>query len=258
MRRTYPTPRSVCRSRGSFGVDLLAQVRHVGLDDARFAAEVVLPHVVEDLGLREHASRIQHEVAQQLELGRRKRNFLAGLADLVRILVELDVGERKQARALVLHAAAGAAQHCADPGEHLFEAEGLDHVIVAAERQAGDLVLGRVARREEHDRHPVGAGAQLAQHVEAVHVGQHHVQEDEVRAFATGGIDRINARSGGLHRKTRIPQTRREQLDDVGLVVDHQQLCLDLASVLPGSSFTFVHVRAPFPSVVRIHGRCTG
>ena len=45
----------------------------------------------------------------------------------------------------VSDAAAGTPQHGAHPGEHLFEAERLDDVVVAAERQAGDLVFG--ARR---------------------------------------------------------------------------------------------------------------
>src|SRR4051812_12799038 len=51
-------------------VQLLAQVGDVGLEDVGVAAEVVLPHVLEELGLGEHASGVEQEVAQQLELGR--------------------------------------------------------------------------------------------------------------------------------------------------------------------------------------------
>src|SRR5699024_6942192 len=50
-------------------VDLATQIGDIGLDDAGVAAEVVLPHVVEDLRLRHHAVRVGHEVAQQLEFG---------------------------------------------------------------------------------------------------------------------------------------------------------------------------------------------
>src|SRR4051794_11617344 len=39
---------------GLGGVDLAAQVGDVGLDDVRLPVEVVVPHVVEDLRLRQH------------------------------------------------------------------------------------------------------------------------------------------------------------------------------------------------------------
>src|SRR3954453_933284 len=48
-------------------VELLAQVRDVRLDDVGVASEVVLPDVIEDLGLGEHSVRVQHEIAEQLE-----------------------------------------------------------------------------------------------------------------------------------------------------------------------------------------------
>src|SRR4051812_37296313 len=50
-------------------VDLLAQVADVELDDVRLALEVVLPHAVEDLRLRQDDPLVAHEVAKQLELG---------------------------------------------------------------------------------------------------------------------------------------------------------------------------------------------
>src|SRR5262245_23129375 len=51
-------------------IDLAAQHRDVGLDDAGVAAEVVVPDVVEYLHLGENPASIPHEVPQQLELGR--------------------------------------------------------------------------------------------------------------------------------------------------------------------------------------------
>src|ERR1700709_1651699 len=50
-------------------VELAPQVGDVGLHDAGVAVEVVLPDVVEDLRLRQDSVRVQHQVAQQLELG---------------------------------------------------------------------------------------------------------------------------------------------------------------------------------------------
>src|SRR5689334_1540388 len=50
--------------RGPAGVDLLAQVGDVELDDVRLPAEVVVPHPVQDLRLGEHPLRVAHEEAQ--------------------------------------------------------------------------------------------------------------------------------------------------------------------------------------------------
>src|SRR6478752_9289742 len=75
------------------GVDLLAQVGDVKLDDVRLAAEVVVPHPVEDLRLGQHAPRVAHEVAQQLELGRGEVDLLAAAGHLVAVLVEGEVAD---------------------------------------------------------------------------------------------------------------------------------------------------------------------
>src|SRR6185436_20460334 len=50
-------------------VELLAQVADVRLDDVRVAPEVVVPHVVEDLALRQDTAWVQHQEPEQLELG---------------------------------------------------------------------------------------------------------------------------------------------------------------------------------------------
>ena len=73
------------------GVELAAQVAHVGLDDVRVAAEVVAPHVLEDLALREHAARVEQEEAEQVELGRGQVDPAVGAEDLVAALVEDEV-----------------------------------------------------------------------------------------------------------------------------------------------------------------------
>src|SRR5487761_124389 len=61
-------PQSVDQPRPA-AVHLAAQHGHVGLDDPGVATEVVVPHVVKDLHLRQHPVGVAHEVAQQLELG---------------------------------------------------------------------------------------------------------------------------------------------------------------------------------------------
>src|SRR3954452_16004246 len=69
-------------------VELLAQVADVRLDDVRVAAEVVVPHVVEDLPLRQHPARVQHQEAEELELCARELDRLVAATDLAGLLVE--------------------------------------------------------------------------------------------------------------------------------------------------------------------------
>src|SRR5262245_56206945 len=71
---------------------LAAQVADVGLDHAVVAAEVVLPHVIQDLPLRQHPARVGHQVPQQRVLRRRQIQQAARPGHLVRVLVDAQVG----------------------------------------------------------------------------------------------------------------------------------------------------------------------
>ena len=57
---------------------------------------------------------------------------------------------------------------------------------------------------------------------EAVHAGHHHVEDDRVRPHFTGLVERGGAVGGGIDLETLELQAHREQLDDVGLVVDDE------------------------------------
>src|SRR5262249_3446252 len=82
-------------------VDLASQVAQVRLDDVGLAVEVVLPDVVQDLLLRQHAFRVEQEVAQQAELGRRQVDLAPRPPDLVPVLVHLEVAIAEHGRAVV-------------------------------------------------------------------------------------------------------------------------------------------------------------
>src|SRR3954468_3009213 len=206
--------------RGAVDVELLAEVAHVGLEHARVAAEVVLPDVLEQLSAREDAAGVEHEVAQEAVLGCRELDVVAGARDLVRVLVELDVLERQAARLGL--GEARAAQDRADARDELLEAERFRDVVVAAEGQAADLVVGRVAGGEEDDRHPRALRAEALGDVEALHVRQHDVEHDEVRAERGDLRERVGAGAGGLDAEALEPQGHRDDVDDVGLVVDDE------------------------------------
>ncbi len=206
------------------GVDLAAQVGHIGLDDVDVAAEVVTPHMVEDLGLGQHRAGVDDEVAEQREFRRRQRDGLTGLPHLVGVLVEFDIGERQPGIAGFLDTAAGAAQDDPQPGHHLFQAERLGDVVVATEREPGDLVLQGVAGGEEQGRGGVDTvGSQPTQHAEAVHPPRHHhVEDHRVGLDLARLVQRGRSVGCGVHLETLELQAHREQLDDVHLVVHHE------------------------------------
>ncbi len=77
--------------------------------------------------------------------------------------------------------------------------------------------------------HP-GAGAlglaQAAGHLEAVEVGQHHVEHDQVGAAALDGGERRAAGGGPLDLEAVEAEGHGDQLGDVLLVVDDEHVGL--------------------------------
>ena len=71
------------------------------------------------------------------------------------------------------------AQRHAHARQQLAHAEGLGHVVVGAGVERGDLVALLAARGEHDDRH-LAPLPQPADHLQAVHIGQAQVQNDDV------------------------------------------------------------------------------
>jgi len=212
------------------GVDLAPQVGDVGLHDGTVAAEVVVPHVVEDLRLGDDPAGVEHEVAQQRELGGRELERDAGARDLVRVLVEDDVVVAQQA-VVDRHGRRLPPQQRAHPSDDLLEAERLGDVVVAAEGQPGHLVLDRVARGEEQHGRLAAVGAEAPGDLEAVDVGHHHVEHEQVGPPLAHGGERLEAGAGRPYVEADEPQTGREQVGDVRLVVDDEHAGLGTRSV---------------------------
>ena len=206
---------------GPAGVDLLAQVGDVELDDVGLAAEVVVPHPVQDLRLRQHPPRVAHEEAQQLELGGGQLDRGVAAAHLVAVLVQGQIADDER-RVLAGRGHPGAAQQPAQPRDELLDAERLGDVVVAARGQAGDAVLDGVLGGEEQHRHLGALAAHPAQHLEAVEVGQHDVEDHGVRPELARRAHGGRAVGRGPHLPALVPQRHREQLREGGLVVDDQ------------------------------------
>ena len=115
------------------------------------------------------------------------------------VVVELEVGELEAGRFALV--AAGTPQHGAHAGDQLLEAERLGDVVVAADGEALDLLLGGVTGGQEHDRHVMAVGPQPLHDREAVAVGEHHVEHDEIGPERLRRAERFGAVAGDLYVK---------------------------------------------------------
>ncbi len=114
-------------------------------------------------------------------------------------------------------------EYRADPGDHFLQAEWLSDVVVAAESQPADLVFGGIARGQEHHGGVRAAAAKPPDHVEPVHVGEHDVEDDEIRPVPARLLHGLGPCRRGHHLETRVTQASGEQFADARLVLDDKQ-----------------------------------
>jgi hypothetical protein len=118
---------------------------------------------------------------------------------------------------------AGAARPAQDrthAQRQLTRAEGLGDVVVRAGLEA-DQAVGLVAEGGQHDHRDRPLGAQPAAHLEAVHAGQHEVEDDEVGWLLGHPAQRLVA---VVHALDRVPVPHEVTPDNVrhgGIVVDN-------------------------------------
>ena len=120
------------------------------------------------------------------------------------------------------------AEHIAQARHEHARAEGLRHIVLGAELDAGDDVRFLALRGHHHDRDRPGVLRLLeaAADLEAVDIGQHEVEHDEIRLLAAHhlereapAVDRARAHPGTLGVEL-------DQLGDLGLVLNDQDLSL--------------------------------
>ena len=82
----------------------------------------------------------------------------------------------------------------------------------------------RVARGEEDHRDEVARGAQPAADLEAVDVGEHDVEDDEVGRGARRRVERVAAAGRRRDAVAHVAERGGEQVGDRGLVVDDEDV----------------------------------
>ncbi|NYI95287.1 hypothetical protein HNR12_001564 [Streptomonospora nanhaiensis] len=103
--------------------------------------------------------------------------------------------------------------------QEFVDVEGLGDVVVAAVGEPGDALGVGVLGGEEDDAQPGQLPAQDAADLEAVAVGQHDVEDDEVGPAQARGLDRLGGGGGRGRGEAVEVQHGGHHVDDVGFVV---------------------------------------
>ena len=158
---------------------------------------------------------------------------LAGPRHLLAREVDLEIGAERDPRARRLRGGdrPGAPQRGGDPRQELLDAEGLGHVVVRPQVERGDLVAVAAAGRD-HDHPDRRAFADLAAELEAVDLGEHEVEENDVRAFGLQQLQGAHAVGGDDRLESAHGEVRAHEIDDVGIVLDEEDLRLGRASAI--------------------------
>ena len=150
--------------------------------------------------------------------------------DLVRVVVELEVGELRAGPSRRRSSLPVRRSTARTRAIELLEAERLGDVVVAADREALHLLLGGVAGGQEHDRHVMPVGPQPLHDREPVAVGEHDVEHDEIGAERLRRPERVGAVAGDLDVEALVAEGGCDEVGDVRLVVDDEDSGVSHAS----------------------------
>ena len=183
------------------------------------AREVGAPDVLEQRVAGQDDAGVARQRGQQVELAGAQLEPPVADVGLAPAGIDAQVADLDRPAALGRHV--GPAQDRLDPRHQGSRVERLGHVVVRAQLQADDRVHVLGAGGQHQDRH-VAAAAQLAADLEAVHLGQHQVQHDQVRVAALVLDQGLLAVGRGHDGEALLLEVQPDQLDDVALVVDDE------------------------------------
>ena len=116
------------------------------------------------------------------------------------------------------------AQHDPDSRQKLARLEGFRNVVLRAHLQANHAVH-RIAARGQHDhrdRRRRGQGPDLAEEIQAVRVGKHQVEDDEVRVAAPERRQSRRAVRRMLNLELVLPEIVRDHPRQADIVLNQQ------------------------------------
>lgn len=174
---------------------------------------------VEELGAREHASWLTNECRQELDLGARELHRALTRDHAHAVQVHCDVARANEATRLGGELAAP--EDGADARDDLLRAERLHDVVICAELKADEPVRLLTAGGKDDERH-ARALAEAPDDVEAVHVRQAEIEDDEVGTIPLRDLERTAPVDSLDRAESRPVEVVADDAKDLGLVLDDE------------------------------------
>ena len=181
---------------------------------------MVAPDPFGQRGLVDRMVRPAHEIVQDVVLLAQQLHLAARDLHAAAVGPQADIARIEALPAVV----AVPPQHAAYAGAQFGQMERLGQVVVGSQLQPADLVVERVARRDDDDPRTQSAALELLEQFQPAAVRQHDVQQD---AVVVVGCDLVEPRGviGRLLDHVLLPAQRlRHDLPKGGFVLDDQNL----------------------------------
>ena len=187
------------------------------------------PYRIEKLLAAENDAGPGHQELEQAEFGGGQLQFLALQPNPATAAVELEASRFEAFRRRGLRA-----ELDLDPGNQLADEERLHHVVVGAQLEPDDAVRLRGAggEKDHGDRSEFGVRADALADIQAIGIGQHDIEQDQVRPFAAAQLDRAFAGLRAHEGEAFLFEVVLEESKEVRVVFNQHD---------------FFHVSNPFP-----------
>ena len=95
---------------------------------------------------------------------------------------------------------AGSSHNCRDARHNFIQAKWLSHIVIAADSEPRDLILGVIARGQEQNRDFNAHSSDFFGDTEPGNIWKHHVEQHYVGLGVGDHVDRVSSvsRSGNL------------------------------------------------------------
>lgn len=207
------------RGRAARACDLAPKGLDVGIDGAIAECESRAPNEIDDARAREDVTRLAEKQRQQIELDARELEFLSTPTCAPRGLRDAQDG-------FTALCTRRAPEHGLDSGNDLAWRERFDDVVVSAHFERANSIGFCIATGEHDDGRPVSdAGRDLGNEIEATAIGQHQVQEQEIRGRLEFG-PRLLERASLTGQKLCFPEGIGNRFGDGRLILDHEDRTL--------------------------------
>ncbi len=180
--------------------------------------------MVQQLVATEGLSGVAQEALEQGELTRAEIDGVSLYEYPVRRLLEAD-------RAIAEHGLRSGRRHGvtatqrAHPRGQLGEGERLDQVVIGTGVETGDAVGHGVTCGEHEDGDRDFAGTQRPSHVQATHVWQSDIEDDDIKATSVGGlIQRLPAGRGDIDDVPLLPEQTPQEGAQTIVVLDQKHV----------------------------------